>query len=320
MFDPFEMDETTTPTSNDIDNHRLDPLLNKEKEKEEEIEEEVVDMQLYCLHPALEGQLRGLEDPMEWPQALTDFVVESSSSQSNNNKNDDDDDDGDGRGGMETTTTVAVVNLLPKCDVQWSRRLDPVQHQYAQERNNDRLQQQTKQQQQQQPESNHTGKRNKNNTGTTLDLGIHAIMVYGEALVDSTMIPGQQILIRDQLSIWGNDGNNDDDSGDSSSSSSASSSSSSFWIHDRGYDPETMDFIYGNQRGIPYQLDRVTNIVVCDKDDSTSSNSHGTTRQREVVRKDLQWTLGPHWRTEEEYQTKLEVLGGGVSSQLNKKS
>ena len=40
--------------------------------------------------------------------------------------------------------------------------------------------------------------------------------------------------------------------------------------------------------------------------------------EREVVNSDLQWTMGPKWRTEEEYQAKLEVLGGGVSSVLNR--
>ena len=41
-------------------------------------------------------------------------------------------------------------------------------------------------------------------------------MMYGQALVNSTMIPGQEILIKDQLSLSQND----------------------FWIHDRGYNPE----------------------------------------------------------------------------------
>ena len=188
-----------------------------------------VDMQLYCLNPTLEGKLRGIEDPMEWPKVVATFEKENDN----------------------------VVDLLPKCDVQWSRQLDPVQHEYAQKRNDE--------------------KEDKD------DLGIHAIMVHGQAIVDSTMMPGNKILIKDQLSLW----------------------EDQFWIHDRGFNPETMDFIYGNQRGVPYRLERLTNIV----------NDNG----REVARKDLQWTMGPNWRTEEEYEAKLEVLGGGVSSQLNKK-
>lgn len=188
-----------------------------------------VDMQLYCLNPTLEGKLRGIEDPMEWPKAVAEFETENDN----------------------------VADLLPKCDVQWSRQLDPVQHEYAQKRND---------------ENDDKG-----------DLGIHAIMVHGQAVVDSTMMPGNKILIKDQLSLW----------------------EDQFWIHDRGFNPETMDFIYGNQRGVPYRLERVTNI--------TSDNG------REVVRKDLQWTMGPKWRTTEAFEAKLEVLGGGVSSQLNKK-
>lgn len=198
-----------------------------------------VDMKLYCLNPALEGQLRGIPDPMEWPQALKDFQ----------NQQDNDDKGSDG----------SVVELLKKCDVQWTLELDPVQHAYAQE---------------------HNDQKEEPNT----DTGIHAVMVYGQAIVDSTMMPGTKILIKDQLSLW----------------------EDQFWIHDRGFHPDSMDFIYGNQRGVPYKLERVTNIVDNDKP------------ERQGVRPDLQWTMGPDWRTEEEYQAKLEVLGGGVSSQLNR--
>jgi CpeT/CpcT family (DUF1001) len=157
----------------------------------------------------------------------------------------------------------SVVTLLPNCNVRWTRQLDPVQHDYAQKRN-DRLQK---------------GDDNK------VDLGIHAVMVHGEAIVDSTMIPGTKIRVLDQLSLWQDE----------------------FWIHDRGFDPDTGAFIYGNQRGVPYQLERVTDLVVEDGE-----------LKRQVVNVDLQWTLGPYWRTEEDYLAKLEAVGGGVSSQLNK--
>ena len=81
------------------------------------------------------------------------------------------------------------------CDVRWTWSRDPVLHSYA--------------------------------AGKQQDGDMHAVMVHGEALVDSQMVPGQTILIRDQLSLW-----ND-----------------RLWIHDRGFHPHTGAFIYGNQLG-----------------------------------------------------------------------
>jgi hypothetical protein len=181
-------------------------------------------MKLHTLNPILEQELRATEDPTEWPRVFQEFE--------RNHKE------------------KPIIKELPKCDVRWSREMDPVQHRYALKKF---------------PSDNQS---------------YHAVMIYGQALVDSTMIPGQKILIRDQLSL----------------------SQDEFWIHDRGYNPDTGDYIYGNQRGVPYQLKRVTRI-----------NQQG---QREVVNQDLQWTLGPQWRTNKEYQQRMDLLGG-VSSQLN---
>ena len=210
----------------------------------------VVDMTLHCLHPALEGQLRAISDPLDWPTALNDFATAA-----------------------DSTTTEEVVTLLEKCDVQWSRDVDPLQHAYAMERNNEK------------------SKLEKDAS----DLGIHAIMVYGQAIVNSTMMPGTQIKVLDQLSLWHDQ----------------------FWIHDRGFNPATGDYIYGNQKGVPYQLERVANIVVDKENNKNGDKSVVPPLARQVVREDLQWTLGPAWRTEEEYQAKLDAVGGGVSSQLN---
>lgn len=133
------------------------------------------------------------------------------------------------------------ILLLPKCDVRWSFSLDPVQHKYA---------------------------------VNEAENGIHAIMVQGQALVESQMMPGQKILIKDQLSLW----------------------EEALWIHDRGYNPDTMEFIYGNQKGIPYRLERVANM-----------DENG----RKVVDESLAWTMGSNFRTDEEYASKLKVVGGG---------
>lgn len=142
------------------------------------------------------------------------------------------------------TTISHRVTVLPNCEVRWSWEMDPVQHAYA---------------------ASYT---------TSSQAGIHAIMVHGQAIVESQMAPGTSILIQDQLSLWPDE----------------------FWIHDRGYDPNNRNtFIYGNQRGIPYRLERVTRI---------------RDGQRVVTSEDLQWTLGPSFRTDVIYREKLEAVGG----------
>jgi hypothetical protein len=131
------------------------------------------------------------------------------------------------------------IRLLPKCEVRWSYKRDPELHSYVA------------------------------SDGT----GIHAVMVHGQAIVESQVSPGQQILILDQLSLY----------------------SSLLYIHDRGFDPDTGDFIYGNRRNVPYQLCRVT---------AFQSN------QRLVVNQSLQWTLGPSYRSVEEYRSRIDAMGG----------
>lgn len=107
---------------------------------------------------------------------------------------------------------------------------------------------------------------------------IHAVMVHGEAIVDSTIIPGVKIRILDQLSLY----------------------EDTFYINDRGLDPESGAFIYGNQRGVPYRLDRVTRLV-----------SKGEEQwERQIVDEDLKWTMGESWRSSEEYDAKVEAIGG----------
>lgn len=168
------------------------------------------------------------------------------------------------------------VTLLPDCDVQWSWQLDPIQHAYA--------------------VSHHQAKSDED------DQGMHAVMVHGEALVESQVMPGVKILIRDQLSLW-----NDE-----------------LWIHDRGFEPNTMQFIYGNQRGVPYRLERVSNMVMMgpteqeeNDHDHDDDNVHS---HRQVVDETLAWTLGREHRTEQEYQAKLDKVGGPSRPQRRPKS
>eukprot|EP00980_Cylindrotheca_fusiformis_P013916 scaffold3618_cov129-Cylindrotheca_fusiformis.AAC.16 len=144
------------------------------------------------------------------------------------------------------------IQYLPNCEIAWSLRMDPVEHSYA--------------------KSVAVGDKD----------GIHAVMVYGEAIVDSTIIPGMKIRILDQLSLYRD----------------------TFYINDRGLDPETGDYIYGNQAGVPYRLERVSRMI--------SSNG----KEREVVREDLKWTMGPKWRSQDEYEMKIKGIGG-PSSKMN---
>lgn len=137
--------------------------------------------------------------------------------------------------------SLGKINYLPNCEVAWSFDLDPDQHSYEMAETN----------------------------------GIHAVMVHGEAIVDSTVIPGIQIRILDQLSLF----------------------EDVFYINDRGFDPKTGAFLYGNQRGVPYRLERVTSL-------------NGQGNERRVLNDDLQWTMGPQWRDEEEYEEKIRAIGG----------
>ena len=144
----------------------------------------------------------------------------------------------------------SIRTLLPKCEVEWSWDRDPILHAYAE---------------------------------TEPPHAIHAVMVHGQALVDSQMSPGQQILIKDQLSLWNN----------------------ALWIHDRGFDPVTMEFIYGNRENVPYKMERVTVFDAGNTEDDTSALT-----SRVVSDSDLEWTLGPQHRTPEEYQAKMNAIGG----------
>jgi hypothetical protein len=135
------------------------------------------------------------------------------------------------------------INYLPNCEITWSREKDPVQHSYVPARRDS-------------------------------EACVHAVMVHGEAIVDSTVIPGLKIRILDQLSLFHD----------------------IFYINDRGLDPETGSFIYGNQRGVPYRLERVATL--CEG-------------ERRIVNNDLAWTLGSSWRSADDYDARIAAAGGG---------
>lgn len=167
----------------------------------------------------------------------------------------------------------AKMELLPRCEVAWSLERDPMQHAYTLDI----------------PEGDLVGEEQSS---------LHAVMVYGEAIVNSTIVPGMAIRILDQLSLYPN----------------------VFYINDRGFDPLTGAYIYGNQRGVPYRLTRVSHIISSHRNDPNEATfTNVGPLQRQVENADLAWTMGPEWRTEEEYQAKMEAIGG-VSAGINKNS
>ena len=138
------------------------------------------------------------------------------------------------------------------------------------------------------------------------------------AIVDSiSMIPGKRILIKDELSLWDNE----------------------FWINDRGYDPDyhnddgnnyipednsfhndnvCLPFVYGNRRGVPYKLQRVTTFVNCTTGKQSSPMScdeemSSLELKRVTVNADLEWTLGENYRTADMLREKMKAFDEAVS-------
>jgi CpeT/CpcT family (DUF1001) len=214
---------------------------------------DAVDTILYTLSKELELKLRACSDAMQWPVLFREYISERTAFMEAY------DGIGDECKWVEAAIQQACVTLLPNCEVRWSFQRDAIQHAYV--------------------------------DSDAEKGGIHAVMVHGEALVDSQMIPGQKILIRDQLSLWKHQ----------------------LWIHDRGLDPVTGAFIYGNQKGIPYRMQRVTHIVGPDNDslvERSLDTPPARMQRRQVTDPDLAWTLGNDYRTAVEYETNMQVIGG----------
>jgi hypothetical protein len=179
------------------------------------------------------------------------------------------------------------LNILPKCEVIWSLEKDPEQHSYTVDIPEERV-------------DNGDDECGSDESRRSL----HAIMVHGQAIVESTIVPGMQIRILDQLSLY----------------------QDVFYINDRGFDPVSGAFIYGNQRGVPYRLERVTTLSGIPssslssslQEDGTKSRQSFKDKQRLVVDPDLKWTLGPQWRTAAEYDQRLLAIGG-PSAGISKK-
>lgn len=122
---------------------------------------------------------------------------------------------------------------LKGCDVLWSNKVDPIRHSYL--------------------PSTCTSKNNN---------AIHAIMEQEEVLKPSIFDPTKMLIIKDELSLWGNE----------------------IWINDRGYDANTGELAYGNALSIPYKLNKVCSFRFSEKDNIIWN--------RDVLENDLLWTLG----------------------------
>lgn len=101
----------------------------------------------------------------------------------------------------------------------------------------------------------------------------HFVGLMGEddngTWVSSQNVDGLDILIKDDLKLWPHQ----------------------LWVNDRGFD-RAGNFVYGNQRGVPYKMHRV---VVADG----GSSDVGP----------LEWTLGEGKRTKELYAAKMAAIG-----------
>jgi CpeT/CpcT family (DUF1001) len=271
-----------------------------------------VDTILYTLSDAVEQKLRACPDAMQWPSIFTKYVREEQSKQQVDPSIQSSDDDI-----ANIAVQLSCVRLLPNCEVRWSWEPDPIQHAYVADFHRD-----------DNDDTDHTDNtdtddsvdRTTTTTTTTKTTAvatttttssstdsIHAVMVHGSALVDSQMLPGQKILIRDQLSLW----------------------SDQLWIHDRGFHPDTGAYIYGNQRGIPYRMQRVTSCIVPPTNSNSNSNTTDTEPpfippkeqeqeqqqpqpqfERHVTDPELAWTLGSDYRTTIEYEANMQIIGG----------
>jgi hypothetical protein len=139
---------------------------------------------------------------------------------------------------------------LQNCDVLWMSQPDPLRHGYL----------------------TTTSSHPQDCSEITSSKGIHAYMMYDfqnqGVLVDSQTTPGLKIRIQDELSLWEN----------------------YLWINDRGYPEHSNTFIYGNWKGIPYKLERVSTFRTILQAESLRT-SDNRIQDRQVIHPSLEWTL-----------------------------
>ena len=253
------------------------------------VEEVHVRMKLNTLLPNLEKELRECSDqPCIWWNVVWGVWCKE------NNKIDVSVDE-EGWNRLQTKGMPTLVSPLEGCDVLWEPNWDKSKHPYlyVNEYDDDKP---TKSLPDYQSDSAVTQQAVLLPTGQSY----HATMEAGSkgAIIDSiSMIPGKRILIKDELSLWKDE----------------------FWINDRGYDPDadsddttekqetdsnktdsetSMPFVYGNRRGVPYKLQRVSNF--------RGDTSLGI--DRVTSSSDLEWTLGDDYRTSDLFEKKMQHI------------
>jgi len=248
-----------------------------------------VRMKLHTLLPELEQQLRQCSDqPCMWWKEVWNVWCKSNKGKV----------DAEEWNEFQTVGVPAMVSPLEGCDVLWDPNWDPSKHSYLYT-----------------DEYGDSPRAPAASTQPELPPGqsCHAIMEAGSkgAIVDSvSMIPGKRLLIKDELSLW-----NDE-----------------FWINDRGYDPDVvleekelgdimkgnsdgMPFVYGNRRGVPYKLQKVSDFSSWNDTGNLEQPSpdiadieSSLTLERVIANDDLKWTLGEEYRTLDLYQKKMQAV------------
>lgn len=258
-----------------------------------------VRMKLNSLSPRLEQQLREYSDQpcMWWREVWNAWCRDNMTTKRDNNAPIYECEWHE----MQTVGLPSMVLPLDGCDVLWEPNWDPSKHPYLYMSEYDDFSDST---------TEDFSGRPKLPTGKSC----HAVMEAGSAgaIVNSiSLIPGKRILIKDELSLWNNE----------------------FWINDRGYDPDnivtdtiqrnedgnavTMSFVYGNRRGVPYKLRRVSNFYCKEREHESPANTDTWAifkLERIITNTDLIWTLGESYRTPDMLLHKMSC----INNQYNK--
>ena len=149
--------------------------------------------------------------------------------------------------------TCDTFRPLQDCDLLWMHHPDPFRHGYLESLSYE-----------------HDNINKTSNCSLDVFKGIHAYMMYDShsegVLVESQTTPGLWIRVKDELSLWENN----------------------LWINDRGFQLNATQ-IYGNWKGIPYQLERVTSFRT--QIDDMEKDTVKTVKTRKLIQPWLEWTL-----------------------------
>ncbi len=265
-----------------------------------------VRMKLHTLMPELEQQLRQYSDqPCTWWRETYQVWLNNHTSNNIEGVNNDEK--------FQSEGIDQLVSPLVGCDVLWDPKWDPEKHTYLYVDEYDDKDDIIVSSLPSDAASTTTTTRSTNDQkDNDDDEGLHATMEAGSkgAIVDSiSLIPGKRILIKDELSLWKDE----------------------FWINDRGYDPDAiidtgngegddeeydiesndarsssrMPFVYGNRRGIPYKLERVSSITSAIEE---TRKEDTLLLQRKISNQELAWTMGEDYREQAVYEEKLHAV------------